>query len=53
MLCDSGKNERELPERGARTLKLRENPEQLIPLEIEEDYVSMSRMMLPLAFAVL
>jgi hypothetical protein len=33
-------------------LKLRKNPEQLIPLEIEEDHDSMSRMIAPLAFVV-
>ena len=30
------------------TIKVRENPEQLIPLAIEEDHDSMSRMMEPL-----
>jgi hypothetical protein len=35
------------------TVKLRENPEQFIPLEVEKDYESMSEMMLPLANAAL
>jgi hypothetical protein len=45
-------NENYLRERTA-TLKLRANPEQRIPLEIEQDYDSMSRMMASLVFAAL
>lgn len=53
MLCDSGRSNENCLRDEPLTLKLRENPEQLIPVEIDEDHESMSSMMEPPAVAVL
>ena len=53
MLCNVGRTRENCLNECAYSLKLLANPEQLISFEIEEDHDSMSRMMLPLTFAVL
>ena len=52
MLCIEGRTRENCLNECASSLKLLANPEQLISFEIEEEHDSMSRMMLPLTFAV-